>query len=148
MNDASQLASGRFAGGFNCAQSIFSAFAAEHGVAEDFALRLAAPFGAGMARAGETCGALSGGLMVLGIHYAGSRPEDRDEIYAITREFMELFRKQHGSTLCHELVGHDISTPEGLQAARAEDMFGKVCPAIVAGTAKALQRFISEHPAR
>ncbi len=147
MSDALQLASGRFARGFNCAQSIFSAFAAEHGISEDFALRLAAPFGGGMARAGETCGALSGALMVLGMHYAKSRPEYKEQIYAITREFLERFREQHGSTLCRELVGHDISTPEGLQAARAEDSFGRVCPPIIEQTAKALEHFINEHPA-
>ncbi len=145
MSDALQLASGRFARGFNCAQSIFSAFAEEHGISQDLALSLAAPFGAGMGRAGDTCGALSGALMVLGMRYAKSRPEDKEAIYAITREFMEHFRKQHGSTLCRELVGHDISTPEGLQAARAQDIFGMVCPRIVEQTAKALERFISEH---
>ncbi len=146
MSDTVESASGRFARGFNCAQSISSSFAAENGLSEDMALRLAAPFGAGFGRAGETCGALSGALMVLGMRYASVRPEHKDEIYAITREFLELFRAQHGTTVCRELVGHDISTPEGLQAAREQNVFGKVCPPLVEQTARALEKFIREHP--
>jgi C_GCAxxG_C_C family probable redox protein len=145
MSDAAQVASSRFARGFSCAQSIFSAFAAEHGVDDELALRLAAPFGGGIGRAGETCGALSGALMVLGLRFARSRPEYKDEIYAITREFVAQFRQKHTSILCRELVGYDIATPEGLQAARAENAFARVCPALVDETAQALDKFISEH---
>ncbi len=145
MSDAIQLAGDRFASGFSCAQSVFSAFAAVDGLSEDLALRLAAPFGAGFGRAGETCGALSGALLVLGLHYAKGRPEYKDEIYAITREFLEDFQQKHGTVLCRELVGHDISTPQGLQAARTENAFARVCPLIVDETAKALDKFIREH---
>lgn len=148
MTDPVELASGRFARGFNCAQSILAAFAAEHDVSEDFALRLAAPFGAGMGRAGETCGALSGALMVIGLHCAGTRPEDKDAIYALTREFVAQFQQRHGSSLCRALVGHDISTPEGLQSAREQNIFAKVCPPLVEETARALESFIRGHPVK
>ncbi len=146
MTGPMQLATTRFARGFNCAQSIFSAFAGEDDISEDLALRLAAPFGAGLGRAGETCGALSGALLALGLRYARSSPEHKDEIYAITREFIEQFRQIHGTILCRELVGHDISTPEGLQAARAANAFAEVCPGVVEETSKVLEKFIAEHP--
>ncbi len=148
MSDTVQRAVSRFADGFSCAQSVFSSFATEDGLAEDLALRLAAPFGAGFGRLGETCGALSGALLVLGLHYAKSRPEYKDEIYAITREFIETFRQQNGALVCRELLGHDISTPEGLQAARAAGIFGKICPSVVEKTARALDDFLSEHPVK
>lgn len=147
MTGTVELASDRFAHGFNCAQSILAAFAADHGMSTEAALRLAAPFGGGLGRAGEVCGALSGALMVLGLRYATDRPEDKDAIYRITREFMAEFQQQHGAVLCRELVGFDIATPEGLQAARAHKVFAEVCPLLVASTAKALERYLNEHAA-
>ena len=147
MTGALHAANGRFARGFNCAQSIFSAFAGHFGVSSEFALRLAAPFGGGMAREGEACGALTGALMILGLQYAQDRPEDKDRIYGIAREFMAHFQQQHGAIRCSELLGHDISTPEGLQAARDENVFASVCPSLINETAKALIRFLKEHPA-
>jgi C_GCAxxG_C_C family probable redox protein len=148
MSDALQRASTRFASGFNCAQSVFSAFAGECGVTEEQALRLAAPFGAGFGRAGETCGALSGALMVLGARYASGRPEQMDEIYAMTRQFVEHFRQRHASILCRDILGHDISVPDGLKAARTANAFAKVCPVIVDETARALEAFLREHPVK
>ncbi|KUK02681.1 MAG: C_GCAxxG_C_C family protein [Thermotoga sp. 50_1627] len=53
--------------GFNCAQSVFAAFAPRSGLDESIALRVAAAFGGGMARCNSVCGAVSSGLMVLGL---------------------------------------------------------------------------------
>lgn len=51
---------------YNCAQSTLIPFAAEAGLDEETAYRLAANFGAGMKRA-SVCGAVTGGLMALGL---------------------------------------------------------------------------------
>ncbi len=147
MPQTRRVASERFARGYNCAQSLLSAFASRFGLTSQFALRLAAPFGAGMAREGQVCGALSGALMVLGLQYAGSRPEDKERIYRIARDFMDQFENQHGSIICKELLGHDISTPAGLQAARDKSLFKTICPALVDETAMALTRYLDDHPA-
>ncbi len=148
MPETPHIVTGRFARGFNCAQSVFAAFAEQFGVAPGFALRLAAPFGAGMARQGEVCGALTGALMVLGLQYGSERPEGKEEMYRIAQEFMEQFEKRHGSLLCKQIIGYDISTPEGLQLAREQNLFATVCPIIVDDTAKALNEFLlSKHSA-
>ena len=146
MTGALRLANGRFARGFNCAQAVFSAFAGRFGVTSDFALRLSAPFGAGVARQGEMCGALTGALMVLGLQYGQVRPEGKEQMYLTAREFADVFRQRHGSVLCRDLVGHDISTPEGLQTARQQNDFARVCPVLVDETAKALMKFLQDHP--
>ena len=101
MTDPLRVANGRFARGFNCAQAIFSAFAEQHGVTSEFALRLSAPFGAGMGREGEACGALTGALMVLGLQYGEARPEAKEEIYRIAHEFISQFRQRHGALARH-----------------------------------------------
>ncbi len=146
MTGALRLANGRFARGFNCAQSVFSAFAGRFKVSSEFALRLTAPFGAGMARQGEVCGALTGALMVLGLQYGQARPEGKEQTYCIARGFMDGFQQRHGSLLCRELLGYDISTPDGLEAAKQHNAFAKVCPFVVDETVKTLIKYLDEHP--
>jgi C_GCAxxG_C_C family probable redox protein len=85
-----------------------------------------------------TCGALTGALMVLGLQRGNIAPDGKDETYRIAEEFVKRFREQHGSILCRELVGFDISTSEGLQAARDSKVFATVCPRLVDETAKIL----------
>ena len=55
-----------FRNGYNCSQSVLSVFAEELGVKKDLALKLASPFGSGIAYMQETCGAVSGALMEIG----------------------------------------------------------------------------------
>ncbi len=65
----SRIALERFTGGYNCAQSVTSAFCDELSIAKDLALKAACGFGAGMGRKGEVCGAVTGGIMVIGALY-------------------------------------------------------------------------------
>jgi C_GCAxxG_C_C family probable redox protein len=145
MTDPIPVANGRFARGYNCAQSVFSAFAEQRGVSGDLALRLSASFGGGLGRAGEVCGALSGALMVLGLEFGNDRPESKEDVYRRVREFMGEFQRHNGSVRCSDILGHDISTPEGLQAARNNNVFSAVCPRVVDETARALAAYLAEH---
>src|SRR5512146_2591188 len=123
MSDPIQLARERFAQGLNCSQAVFSAFASQAGLSEKVALQIASPFGAGIARQGNVCGAVTGALMVLGIQRGNVAPEGKEETYRMAQEFVRRFEASHGTSLCRELVGHDISTAEGLQAARESKAF-------------------------
>lgn len=51
---------------YNCAQSVVIPFAKAAGVSDETARRMAANFGGGMKR-GSVCGAVTGGLMALGL---------------------------------------------------------------------------------
>lgn len=51
---------------YNCAQSVVVPFAEDAGITEETAMRFAANFGGGMKMA-SVCGAVTGGLMVLGL---------------------------------------------------------------------------------
>lgn len=51
---------------YNCAQSVLLPFAADAGISEAQAMRVSSNFGGGMKRA-SVCGAITGGLMVLGM---------------------------------------------------------------------------------
>lgn len=113
-----------FNGGFNCAQSVFAAFAPACGVSVDDALRIATPFGGGIGRQQLVCGAVTGGLMALGTRF-GKASEDDDEqkqnTYALTREFCAEFTRRHGALQCHELLlGLDMNDPA--QNARIKEL--------------------------
>ena len=137
-NDLIQTARDRFAQGFNCSQSVFSAFAFQLVLSNETALKLSSPFGAGMARQGQVCGALTGALMVLGLQHGNFDPEGKEQTYQIADEFIRKFKERHGTILCRELIGYDISSQAGLQAARERRVFTTICPALVKETAESL----------
>ncbi len=141
MTDPIQTACERFAQGFNCSQAVFSAFAKSLGLTDEWALKLSSPFGAGFARQGQVCGALTGALMVLGLQHGNIDPESKEITYQIADEFIRKFRDCHGTILCNELIGYDISTPDGLQTAREKKLFTAICPNLVKQTAKSLAEF-------
>lgn len=129
MNTA-ECAASYFGEGFNCSQSVLSAYAPQLGLSPETALRIASAFGGGMARMGEVCGAVTGALMVIGLKHGYTKAEDREikeEAYRLVNEFARLFRERNGSIVCRELIGCDIGTPEGLKYARDNDLFNTHC---------------------
>ena len=79
-----------FESGYNCAQSVAGAFAEEMGLPRDTVFRLASPFGGGMGRMREVCGAVvSGMMMVLGILDGYCSPTDLPEK---KKRYIRLFR--------------------------------------------------------
>ncbi|MGC8874121.1 MAG: C-GCAxxG-C-C family protein [Chloroflexia bacterium] len=122
-----------FEAGANCAQAVLYVFAPAYGLEPGLAMRIAAPFGGGMARTGEVCGALSGGLMVIGLHCGPDRPaeEGRDRCYELTRTFLRRFQESYGSLLCRELLGCEILTAEGQKYAHESGRIRERCPRFV-----------------
>ena len=95
--------------GFNCAQAVACTCADLIGLDEATAFRMTEGLGRGMGCFSETCGAVSGGVAVIG--YAQSEgphdPRTKGATYQQVRRLVEGFRKQNGSTLCRELKGLD-----------------------------------------
>ncbi|QQO09625.1 C-GCAxxG-C-C family protein [Breznakiella homolactica] len=104
--------------GYNCAQSVLYAFAADCGLDAETGMALSTGFGAGIGRTQGICGAASGAVMALGLKY-GKRndTEGREKIedcYNRVQEFLRAFAAEAGSTQCRELLsGCDLSTEEG-----------------------------------
>jgi len=129
--------------GFNCAQAVFSAYAKELGIDEVTALKVSAAFGAGISRMGETCGAVTGALMVIGFKYGQIGADDKlakEKTYELGKEFMNKFKLHNSSLLCKELLGHDISTPEGLKAIRETDL-SETCNKLITDAVELLDGF-------
>ena len=97
-----------FKEGHNCSQAVLLAFAEDLGLDPVTAIKIATPFGGGMGRMREVCGAFSGLLMVAGLKYASADPKDpkaKAEHYALVQKLAEEFKKQNGSIICRELLG-------------------------------------------
>ena len=140
-----ELAGVNFEKGFNCSQSVCAAYAEQFGCAQATALRLAAGFGGGMGRLAGICGAVSGAYMVLGLKYGAVAAADKDgkeNTYAQVREFARRFAERHGSVVCKDLLGYDISTPEGLQAVKAHNLFKTRCAQLVRDAAEMLEAMV------
>ena len=124
---------------------MFSTLGPESGLDRETALRVGGAFGAGMARTGQTCGAVTGALMVIGLKHGQTQGEDKqakEKTYALAREFLERFKARNGALLCRELLGYDINTPEGMQAIRDKGLFDSLCARLVANAVEILQELV------
>ena len=109
-------------------------------------MKIACGFGAGMGKMAKTCGAVTGGFMVIGLKYGhtkGGDIESKEKTYALVREFSDLFSKDHGSVECRELLSCDINTPEGLKLAQEQKLFRTLCPKYVESAVKILEKILS-----
>lgn len=135
-----------FKGGFNCAQAVFAAFSSELGLDEQTALKIAGGFGGGMGHTGYTCGAVSGAVMAIGLKHGKCKAEDTEakaRTYALVQEFCRQFKEKHGSVLCTELTGHDLSSEEEVRAAREAGIFQTVCPKLVGDAVSIAEKLLS-----
>jgi len=140
-----QQAQSFFLDGYLCSQSILMTFAPHFGLEPDTAAKIAAPFGGGVARRGDTCGAVNGAFMVLGLRYGHISAEDQDskeETYRGVKEFIAQFQERNGSIRCNELLDCDISTPQGLQSAQDAQLFTTRCPKLVGDAVEILDQIM------
>ncbi len=130
-------------GGLCCSQAILCAYGPSFGLDHEAASRVAAGFGGGMGRMAETCGAVTGAYMVLGLAADPSTVRDgRARIYETVREFAKRFTARNGSVCCRDLMGCDISTAEGLASATEKGLFASVCVRMVRDAAEILEEML------
>jgi C_GCAxxG_C_C family probable redox protein len=123
---------------------VLYAFREESALADETALKIACGLGAGMGRKEEVCGAVTGGILVLGMRHGRGGRDERSATeltYAKTRELMDLFAGRHGSCICRQLLnGCDLSTEAGQKQFKDSDMLNKVCKACVQSVVEILER--------
>ncbi|MGN1060073.1 MAG: C-GCAxxG-C-C family protein [Clostridia bacterium] len=123
-----------FSEGYNCAQSVLLAFCSELGLDRATAAKLALSFGGGMGQMRETCGALTGAFMVLGLLDPSNTPPtpaEKTACYQKVRKLADDFRTANGSTLCRELL-----------ALAKENAKSKNCRELVGATAEQIEKFL------
>jgi len=127
---------------FNCCQSVLVAYARDFGLSDETALSLAGAFGGGIGGTGETCGAVTGGLLVIGLRHGAGDPKDkegREKIHQAAQAFMARFTAMCGSTRCRDLLGCDVGAPGGRERALALGLFKDLCPRFVESAVQILE---------
>ena len=142
----SEQAQSNFRSGLNCSQSVLLAFSDLTGLSDGQALQIAAPFGGGVGRMREMCGAVSGMLMAAGLILYNADNVTRDEktaMYAKAQELVNAFRARNGSHICRELLAgvHADSSP--FAEPRTEQYYKKrPCQLLCADAADILERYL------
>lgn len=133
-----------FCRGAACSQAIAGTYGPSFGLPREQAMKLASGFAGGM-RLAQTCGAVTGVFMVLGLKHAGADCDQRggrENVYAAIRDFAARFQQRNNTVVCKELLGCDISTPEGAQRATKEGLFRTICPKLVQDAAEILEEML------
>lgn len=142
-----KIASESFKNGYNCAQSIVSAFGPELGLSRELGLKMATGLGAGINYSGNTCGAVVGAFLVLGLKYGIDNSSDtvgKEKTRKILDRFSERFKETYPSLKCKDILGADVSRPEELELLRAENKFADFCPHVVEIAATIVEELLDE----
>lgn len=135
-----------FQSGFDCGQTVLRHCAAQLGLDEKTASRISTGFGGGSGR-GETCGAVIGAYLALGLKYGCDESgetgaEQKLQSLRKNAEFCEEFQKKYPGFTCREILGIDLSTPEGQAANRQRKLTASVCPQLVADVTELLDQLL------
>ncbi len=134
-----------FRSGYSCSQAVCLAFADDFGIDRQTALKLSCALGGGMAHTGNTCGAVSGALMVIGMKYGRAALDDlasKEKTYQVTNAFITEFLRRNHSVNCTDLIGHDLSDPRELAAAREKKVFHTKCAKFVSDAGEILETIL------
>ena len=137
-----------FTEGYNCAQAVCLAFSDIMGMEESIVAKISSPFGGGMGRMREVCGAVSGMYIVLGYVRGYDDPKDTEgkkALYIEVRELAEQFKTEFGSIICRELLDGVDHTNGPTPEKRTESYYHKrPCGEQVAYCAYILERYLIE----
>jgi len=138
---------------YNCAQSSFLALKEQFGLEGDDVLKALTPL-TGIAERGETCGAVIGSLMAFGLIYGRRENELHDwdkyrDSLIPSGKFCELFEKEFGSTMCHDIQKEKfgrcfhLTNPEELEEFQEAGATEK-CSAVVRSAVRIAAEIILE----
>ena len=141
-----------FLQGYNCAQSVVLAFShlikEKSGIDESQLVRMVSPFGGGMGRLREVCGAVSGMLFVLGALEGYDNPKDntgKTRLYEDIQLLAERFEKENGSIICRNLLGLKEGRENPVPEERSEEYYRRrPCAEMVRSAAEILDDFLHE----
>ncbi len=120
--------------GFLCSEAVLLALSKTIGVENNIIPRIATGFGGGIGRHGEICGALSGAIMGLGLHFGRDHPSETAEDqspYDYSHVIVNHFITRFGYIRCKDILGLDISCEEGVNQYRQDKLWETKCRDII-----------------
>lgn len=122
--------------GYNCCQAVICAYCEEFGIVDEDVFKLTEGFGGGMGGLQNTCGAVTGMYMAIGMHNsAGEKDNPRKtkmDTYASIRDVAHKFEEENGSIFCRDLK----SIENGMQRVS--------CQKCVEDAAELVEKYIAE----
>lgn len=135
-----------FSKGIDCSQIVFGEFSEQLGLGRKTALKISSAFGGGM-WSGNTCGCVTGALMVLGLKYGQSENVDVDKkqkLLGLKTEFEKKFSQRYGSCICKKMLGYDVSNSDEMKKIMEENLFEKICSKAVVSACEIIRDILDE----
>lgn len=118
----------------SCCTGVLASYSPELGIQKELAAGLGRGMAGGIGGLGNVCGAVSGAVLVIGLKTTNHENlTDRAagfKTMETVRKFVSKFEERHSSIKCRELIGHDISTLENIEAAMKANAYAN-CPKFI-----------------
>lgn len=131
-----------FNNGYSCSQAVFSTYSEQLGLDKESALKVSCSLGGGMGRLGETCGAVSGAYLLIGLKYGKVKSDDnlaKEKTYQLVREFAQRFEERNQHTSCKKLLGVDLLTGDKNLIA---EQVKTICPKMICDAAEIIEEML------
>jgi len=118
------------------------------GIHSDCIPQIASGFGGGIGKQGQVCGAVSGGVMAIGLVHGRKTADDvgaKELTYKKTGEFIQAFREINQQLNCRDLLGIDVWHEEGMNAYRARNLKSGVCFGVVGNAVRLVSGLLMEN---
>lgn len=132
--------------GYACSEATLLAFAKRNGLDTAY-VKLATGFGAGIGRKSSLCGALTGGVLALGLKHGRTSAKDnssKEKTLELSGKYYGAFEKEFGAVSCKELCGCDLSTSKGRKKFKDCNVRREVCANIVGRASELLAEIDGE----
>jgi len=147
MGKRRELATKYFFEGYNCSQAVVLAFADLIDIPKDVLLKSISPFGGGISRLRETCGAVSGMVFVIGYFkgYSNTNINNKKDTYALTQKLVLKFEEKFGDISCRNLLKINKKHDEAIPSERTKEFYEKrPCPILIGEAANIVEEFLIE----
>ena len=134
MGEKANIASELFNNGLYCSQAVLGAFCENYGMEQETAFKISCGLNSGVRHA-DICGAVSGAVLVVGLKYG----DTANICNSKTEEFIKLFNDKNDNIICRNILGCDISTPNGKEKAANENLFKTLCLDMVISATQILE---------
>jgi len=136
-----------FNGGLNASQALQAAFCPDLGIEEETALKLGAGLSGRIKYAGDVCGTVTSGILIIGLRFGNTDPDDSASIertYRAVEEFVAEFKGRNDKIRCNEILGIDVSTKNGKKTAENQRLLTDVCSNLVRDAAEILETILDD----
>jgi len=144
-----ELAKSYFYKGYSCSQAIALAFKEYMpNIDEKTILKISSPFGGGLGRLRQTCGAFTSICLVLGYIYGNDSSDikKKEEIYKHVQELSKSFIKEFGTLSCKQILKEKDNNITYVPSERTEEYYkSRPCAYVIGYSAKILEDYLNKN---